>query len=157
MSVIREYKTGLTSCIVFKCDVCGIFKRIETNEKKKTTLGINQDAVLGITSVGLGFSHHEEIFANIGAPTMTYNTYRKEEKSQQEDWFKLAKKTSLDALSKEIELAKANGDVDSNGNALIPVITDGSWGKRSYGRHFSSLGCHYWVANQEGDLFRCPK
>ncbi|KAJ6643034.1 hypothetical protein Bhyg_07990 [Pseudolycoriella hygida] len=41
-----------------------------------------------------------------------------------------------------MELAKANGEVDSKGNALIQVITDGSWGKRSYGRHFSSLsGC----------------
>lgn len=48
----------------------------------------------------------------------------------------------MKALLKEIELAKASGQVDSKGNALIRIITDGSWGKRSYGRYFSLLsGC----------------
>lgn len=116
--------------------------RVETDQKKKNALGINRDAILGITSVGLGFSHIEELCANIDVPPMSYNLYSKEEKIQQEDWLKTAKLAALKALMKEIELAKANNEVDSKGNALIRVITDGSWGKRSYGKFFSSLsGC----------------
>lgn len=142
MILENEIKSGLSSTFVFRCAVCGIMTRVETDQKKKTSLGINQDAVLGITSVGLGFSHIEELCANLDIPAMSYNLFRKEEKIQQEDWFKLAKELALKALMEEIELAKANGEVDSKGNALIRVITDGSWGKRSYGRFFSSLsGC----------------
>lgn len=141
-SLLREIRGGFSSSFIFQCNVCGITTRIESDRKSKTSFGINQDAILGITSVGLGFSHIEEIFANFEVPTMTYNTFRKDEKIQQEDWLKTAKASALNALTKEIELAKANGDVDSKGNALIRVITDGSWGKRSYGKHFSSLsGC----------------
>ncbi|KAJ6649467.1 hypothetical protein Bhyg_04703 [Pseudolycoriella hygida] len=108
-------------------------------KKEKAAIGINGDAVLGITSVGLGYSHVEEICANLGVSCMSYSLFRKEEKIQQEDWFEAAKSAALESLKKEIELAKANGEVDSKGNALIRVITDGSWGKRSYGRNFSSL------------------
>lgn len=132
----------MSSIFIFKCGVRGITTRVESDRKKRTALRINRDAVLGITSVGLGFSHIEELCANMDVPSMSYSLFRKEEKVQQEDWYTLAKQESLKALLKEIELAKASGNVDSKGNALIRVITDGSWGKRSYGRFFSSLsGC----------------
>lgn len=142
MTLQHEIKHALSSTFVFRCTVCGIVTRVDTDRKNKTSLGINQDAVLGITSVGGGFSHLEEICANLNVPAMSYNSFRNVEKLQQADWFKLAKESSKKALLEEIELAKANGQVDSKGNALIRVITDGSWGKRSYGRFFSSLsGC----------------
>lgn len=48
----------------------------------------------------------------------------------------------MEALQEEIDLAIAAGEVDSKGNALIAVICDGGWGKRSYGKKFNSLsGC----------------
>lgn len=138
----QEIKSGLSSIFVFECGECGVRTRVETDQKKRTALGINRDAVLGITSIGLGFSALEEFCTNIDVPSMSYSLFIKEEKVQQKDWLKLAKQESMKALMKEIELAKASGSVDSKGNALIEVITDGSWGKRSYGRYFSSLsGC----------------
>lgn len=143
MVLQREIRSGLSSSFLFSCSVCGTTTRVETDQKKNTTsLGINPDAVLGITSVGLGFSHIEELCANLDVPAMSYKLFRKEEKIQQEDWFKTAKLAALKALMKEIEIAKANNEVDSKGNALIRIITDGSWGKRSYGKYFASLsGC----------------
>lgn len=142
MTLQHEIKKGLSSIFVFKCNVCGITSRIETDQKKKTALGINRDAVLGIYSVGLGFSHVEELCTNMDVPSMSYDLFHTIEKVQQEDWLKLAKQESLKALLEEIELSKARGQVDSKGNALIQIITDGSWGKRSYGRFFSSMsGC----------------
>lgn len=142
MTLQHEIKKGLSSIFVFKCDVCGIISRIETDQRKRTALGINRDVVLGIYSVGLGFSHVEEFCANLNVPSMSYDLFHSIEKGQQEDWFKLAKQSSMKALLEEVELAKAGGKVDSRGNALIEIITDGSWGKRSYGRFFSSLsGC----------------
>lgn len=142
MVLKHEIKSGLSSIFIFKCGVCEFETRVETDQKKRTALGINRDAVLGITSVGLGFSHMEEVCANLNVPSMSYSLFRKHEKVQQEDWFKLAKQQSMKALMEEIALARAEGEVDSKGNALIRIITDGSWGKRSYGRFFSSLsGC----------------
>lgn len=142
MILQKEIRSGLSSSFIFRCGACGTMTRVETDQKNKTALGINRDAVLGITSVGLGFSHIEELCTNFDVPPMSYNLYRKEEIIQQEDWFKSSKLAALKALMKEIELAKANNEVDSKGNALIRVITDGSWGKRSYGKFFSSLsGC----------------
>lgn len=142
MTLQHEIKKGLSSIFVFKCGVCGITSRIETDQKKRTALGINQAATLGIYSVGLGFSHLEEFCTNLDVPSMSYDLFRTTEKEQHEDWYKLAKQASTKALLEEIELAKARGQVDSKGNALISIITDGSWGKRSYGKYFSSLsGC----------------
>lgn len=63
-------------------------------------------------------------------------------KLQQSDWENLAKKCALDALNEEIKLATDIGDVDENGTALVAVIADGGWAKRSYGKKFNSLsGC----------------
>lgn len=56
-----------------------------------------------------------------------------------QNWWNLAKQSAMDALYEEIELAKSIGSVDSKGNALIAVICDGGWGKRSYGKALNSL------------------
>lgn len=70
---------------------------------------------------------------------MSSSTFDTENKRLQEDWIKLARCSTKDALKEEIRMAIERGDVDSAGNALICVICDGSWAKRSYGKGFSSL------------------
>lgn len=133
MTLQHEIKKGLSSIFVFKCDVYGITSRIETDQNKRTALGVNRDAVLGIYSMGLGFLHVEEFCTNLDVPSMIYDLFHTTEQVQQEVWVKLAKQESLKALLEEIELSKARGQVYFKGNALIQIITDGSWGKRSYG------------------------
>lgn len=103
---------------------------------------INISSILGITAVGLGYSHLEECLAHFNVPTMSYKTYHKYEGLVQGEYYKLSKQLEAQALEEEIKLAKENNLVDSAGNALIAVEFDGSWEKRSYTSNYSSLaGC----------------
>lgn len=142
MVLMHEIKRGLNSTFEFVCSSCGDFRRIESCPKTETSLGIIEAAVLGIRAVGLGKAHIDEFFAHLNVPTMSNTLYNSSNKIQQEDWWYLAKKSALDALKKEIELAITNGLVDSAGNSRISVMVDGSWGKRAFGSNMSSLsGC----------------
>lgn len=142
MVVIGETKRGLNSIFKFQCKKCGTLRKIESCPKQENTLNCNEEAVLGINSIGSGFSHLKEFFTQLNVPVMGNTTYDKIQKKQQSDWWNLAQQSALEALYEEIELAKSIGSVDSKGNALIAVICDGGWGKRSYGKAFNSLsGC----------------
>lgn len=136
-----EVRKGLHSMFEFQCGVCGMKKNVWSCEDA-VPVSLNEEAVLGIASVGLGSFQLNEFLTNIEVPCMSDYTYDKTQKKQQVDWWKLAKKEANDALTEEIRLAVLNGNVDSGGNALITVVVDGSWPKRSYNKNFSSLsGC----------------
>lgn len=125
----------------FQCGVCGAKKDVWSN---KTTIpvDVNDAAVLGITAIGLGSYHLNELCSNLEIPCMSNYMYDKTQKKQQKDWWELAKKEASYALMEEMRLAKLDGKVDEKGNALITVVVDGSWPKRSYNRNFTSLsGC----------------
>lgn len=142
MLLLGETRKGLNSVYKFKCKKCGVIRKLESCPKKPKSLGVNQQAVLGITSIGSGFYHLQEFFAQLDIYTMGATSYDKISKKQQSDWYTLAKQSAREALEEEINLAIAAGQMDSVGNALISVICDGEWGKRSYGKKFNSLsGC----------------
>lgn len=142
MHFIGETTRGLKSVFKFQCKKCEKFCWLESCPKKQNAMNVNEDAVLAITSIGSGYSHLKELFTNLNVPVMGNTLYDKIQKQQQMEWFSVAKESSINALYDEIDLAKAIGSVDSNGNALITVICDGGWGKRSYGKSFNSLsGC----------------
>lgn len=142
MVVVGETQRGLNSVFKLRCIKCGCFRKFESCPKKENELNVNEEAVLGINLIGSGFSHLQEFLANLGVPCMSSTTYDKISNEQQADWFKLAKQYSREAFQEEIDLAVAAGDIDTSGNALIAVICDGGWGKRSYGKKFNSLsGC----------------
>lgn len=142
MQFIHEIKKGLHSTFEFICTTCGEYKRIESSPRNNTSLGVNEAAVLGIRSIGLGRAHIDEFFAHLNVPTMSNTLYDSNNKIHQKEWWYLAKKSALEALKKEIALAVQNNEVDSAGNARLSVKVDGSWGKRSMGSNMSSLsGC----------------
>lgn len=142
MQFIHEIKRGLHSTFEFICTACGKYERIESSPVNDTSLGVNEAAVLGIRSVGLGRAHIDEFFAHLNIPTMSNTLYDSNNKIHQKEWWFLAKKSALEALQKEIELAVQNNEVDTAGNAKLSVKVDGSWGKRSMGSNMSSLsGC----------------
>lgn len=142
MEFTKETKMGLRSIFHFHCADCGQCEKIESSAKNEETIHVNKAATLGITSIGSGFYHMEEFCAHLDIPCMSSPTFDAENKKLQEDWWKLAKFHQQEALLEEIKLAKDRGDVDSAGNALIRIVCDGSWGKRSYGKGYSSLsGC----------------
>lgn len=136
--LIKEIKRGLNSIFEFHCTSCGEKQRIETNPKKGP-IGVNEAAVLGINAVGLGMYHIEEFCAHLNIPTMSNTFYNIISQEQHKDWWDLARKSAAEALDEEIRLARENNEVDSANNALITIMCDGSWSKRSYGRNFTSL------------------
>lgn len=141
MICTNEIKTGLLSTFEFKCTVCGHFQTIFPHNSMDS-VDLNNAAVLGITSVGLGAYHLEEICTNLEIPCIGNYLYDSTQKKQQTDWSQLAKESAMLALEEEKRLAVLNGEVDSNGNALIVIVCDGSWPKRSYTTNFTSLsGC----------------
>lgn len=138
----KETKLGFRSIFHFECTDCGIFHQIQSSSKNDDIMNVNKAATLGFTSIGSGFYHMEEVCAHLNIPCMSSRTFDIQNKKLQKEWSELSKHHTDNALREEIKMAIARGDVDSGGNALIPVIWDGSWGKRSYGHGFSSLsGC----------------
>lgn len=135
----KETKLGFRSIFHFRCSNCGYSYKIQSSTKNDDTMNVNKAATLGITSIGSGFYHMEEIFAHFEIPCMSSSNFDIENKKIQKEWDLLAKHTAEEALKEEIRLAIARGDVDSAGNALIIVVCDGSWAKRSYGKGYSSL------------------
>lgn len=153
MVLVNELKRGFNSIFKFRCQKCGVLRRLESCPRKENTMNCNEDAVLGITGIGSGFSHLQEVFSNLKVPVMSNNLYNKVQKSQQHDWESAARKSALDALYEAIEIANNLNLVDENGNALIVVICDGSWGKRSFGKGFNSLsGCAVLIGLRTGKV-----
>lgn len=142
MVLVKETKLGFRSIFYFSCSECGAICEIQSSSKNDICINNNKAAVLGITSFGCGFYNLEEFSSHLNVPCMSSKTFDAENKKIQEEWWKLGRHFSEEALKEEIDHSKATGNVDIAGNALVRVITDGSWGKRSYGRGFSSLsGC----------------
>lgn len=142
MVFIGEIRRGLMSVFKFQCNRCNVKRRIESCPKSSTEANVNEAAVSGIVSIGLGYYHLQEFLAHLNINYMNYSTYHLLDEKFQKNAWKLAKIFEEEALETEIRLAKECGQVDSAGNALIEVEFDGSWGKRSYRKNFTSLsGC----------------
>lgn len=143
MTFKGEIKRGLMSVFKFQCTHCKAKQRVESCAVKNTSMAnVNQAAVSGIVSIGLGHYHLQEFLAHLNVNYMSYSTYHELDEEFQKNAWKLAKKLEEEALLEEIRLAKDCGKVDSAGNALIDVEFDGSLGKRSYRKNFTSLsGC----------------
>lgn len=141
MECKEEVRKGFFSTFIFKCTVCGYEAEVNSCNGRNP-VNVNNSAVLGITSIGLGAYHLNEFCANLEIPPLSNYLYDKTQKKQQKEWWELAKTKAFDALMEEKRLAVLNGEVDSSGNAFILMVCDGSWPKRSYSTNFSSLsGC----------------
>lgn len=137
-----EIKKGLMSIFKFQCTHCKIKRRVETCPKNAGAANVNEAAVSGIVSIGLGYYHLQEFLAHLNVNCMNYSTYHELDHKFQKKIWELAKIFEEESLMREIRLAKESGQVDTAGNALIDVEFDGSWAKRSYRKNFSSLsGC----------------
>lgn len=122
-----EIKRGLISEFRFQCTSCGNRKLAQSSRVKNiSNANINEGAVSGIVSIGLGYYHLQELLAHLNIHGMSYPTYHKIDKSLQRNTRTLKKKLEDEALLEEIRLAIEKGEVDSAGNALIGVEFDGS-------------------------------
>lgn len=139
MEIISEKRHGLISGIKMKCKMCNYSKVIWTECQQNNMMNSNIAAVTGIMSIGGGFSNLNEFLSAVNIPSMSENTFIKEQDKLSDAWEATALKEMEIAASEEKKLAIQRGDVDSEGIPLITVIVDGSWAKRSYRTNYASL------------------
>lgn len=65
MVLVDETKKGLNSTFKFRCTKCGTLRKLDSCPKKEDSVGVNHEAVLGITSIGSGFYHLQEFLAQL--------------------------------------------------------------------------------------------
>lgn len=111
------------------------------NEADK--MDLNYAAIFSTVVTGKGYSQIDEWTSALNIPFMSERKYRIIEKKVGIDIVSTADKAMKDAIEEEKKVAMLTGNVDSDGYPLITVVTDGLWGKLSYGNgNFSSLvGC----------------
>ncbi|KAH0807689.1 hypothetical protein GEV33_015102 [Tenebrio molitor] len=123
--------------------MCAIEVKLTTeNEDHQATenaIDINHSATLACISAGIGYSELEEISAAINMPMMAYETYAANEADVAAIMCQTAWKTMGEAAVEEASLARALGEVDSDGIPCITVVTDGAWSKRSYNVNYDAL------------------
>lgn len=136
--VIDERRSGFASTIKLKCNMCKRYYSIKTNYDAE---GVNEQAVLGIMSIGLGYKHLEKIAATLEIPYGSHRTY---DKFHNKVCDKIEEKTQEvidEAIKEEKKIAIESGNI-INGIPFITVKCDGFWAKRSYKRNYTSLsGC----------------
>lgn len=112
----KEIKRGLRSIFCFQCNSCEKAVRINSCAPKNLSQSnVNESAVLGINSIGLGFYHLQEFLAHMDVYCMSYSTFHRLDQKFQADWWNLAKQFEENALDEEIRLAKEMDQVDSAG------------------------------------------
>jgi hypothetical protein len=143
MYVSGELQKGFNSIFTLKCKMCAIEVKLTTeNEDHQATenaIDINHSATLACISAGIGYSELEEISAAINMPMMAYETYAANEADVAAIMCQTAWKTMGEAAVEEASLARALGEVDSDGIPCITVVTDGAWSKRSYNVNYDAL------------------
>ncbi|KAK5649738.1 hypothetical protein RI129_000767 [Pyrocoelia pectoralis] len=139
MDFKREVRSGISSKLYFQCNTCDKKEFIVTNSPLTTNKrSLNEIAVWGSMSIGIGHSQCEELFAVLDIPFMAPKTFAKCTLSVK----KVGNYYTINEIKKngqvEKQLAIENGNVNADGTPYIHVICDGGWAKRSYGHGYSS-------------------
>lgn len=131
LNIIGETKIGLYSKLKLYCIMCKAELIINTSDPQPTqNLDINTAAISGITSVGIGLKQFQELCIAMNLPTITQQMYRKKHTEICDQWEKTAHKVMAAAAERDRIAAIEEGRV-KNEVAVIDVIADGCWSKRS--------------------------
>ncbi|XP_060803706.1 uncharacterized protein LOC132902488 [Amyelois transitella] len=134
IQLITEKCSGLESEFLLSCSMC--------NEQFKITnslQNINKNVVAGTIAAGCGHAQLNQICASVDLPSISQSVYKSAHDAICEDWETTAWEEMKKAGEKERAAAISEGNVDKNGNAVIDVILDGCWSKRSYKSNYSAL------------------
>lgn len=138
MEVTGEVKRGLDSKFTLTCKMCGIKRELCTDSKTGENLKINDAAILGAISTGIGNSQMKELFSTMNVPYMAASTFASSYQNIAEKLHQTAWLVMEQAGNEERSIAIANGDVDLDGIPYITVIVDGAWSKRSYNMNYNA-------------------
>ncbi|XP_063229241.1 uncharacterized protein LOC134536049 [Bacillus rossius redtenbacheri] len=147
----KEILSGLHCKWVLECDMC--HREYEIQNVRSGSSVINTSGAWAALSSGVGFSQFENTLSVLNVPSMSQNTFLKEEclieKILEADLYSSMK----EAGKEEREQAIRNGDIDDDGIPFITVTVDGGWAKRSYGHNYnSSSGVAVIIGQHTGKL-----
>lgn len=140
MEFLKENQFGLRSNFIFFCKMCHIKCIIKSEEKTPNLyLPVNEAAVSGSISVGIGHSQLDEMCASMDIPCMTSATYGQNQSYIGKKIHDIAESVMKAAGEEEKKLAIEYGDIDIDGIPMCVVVADGQWGKRSYKTKYDAL------------------
>lgn len=129
---LKEVRSGYFSSWIFKCKMCNVLTKIESEKDDLGCIPINKAVVSGTYAIGIGHTQVSEFSASIDIPCMTHTTYMKIAETLSDEVKETAWNEMKLAGIEERRLALEAGDVDEDGIPMCPVIADGQWSKRSY-------------------------
>lgn len=136
---VKETRHGLNSKIYFKCNMCNVTLDMSTTTNDNDKMDLNYAAVLGAVITGNGYAQLAEWTSAMDIPFMSEWKYQKIEEKVGNDIISTAETTMKEAIDEEKEAAFKRGDVDTDGFALITVVTDGVWARDHTGMEISLL------------------
>lgn len=135
---VKEIRSGYSSLWIFKCKMCFIKIRINS-ERNCDYIPINQAATNASIGIGIGYSQLKEFSAILDVPAFSSNTYESYFSKMSQIIEESAWEQMQFAGIEEKRLALEAGDIDSDGIPMCPVVADGQWGKRSYKTKYDAL------------------
>lgn len=135
---------GMYTKFFFECRMCGHTDDFWSDPRGEDLDGIdlNEAAVSGTLTTGIGFAQFEELCAAINITCMSETSYRKYRDKVIGYFEKAASAAMKEAADEERKLAFAAGDFiiyEGRKIALIAVVADGQWSRRSYGHTYNAL------------------
>lgn len=131
-------KNGFFSNFVFKCLVCGTVENIYSEDPDRIGLDVNMAITSATINTGQGYSQLEKFTAVLDMPCYANNSYQKYHEKVYSHLFDASLGEIRLAGIEEAKLAIQNGEVDDQGRALITVVADGAWSKRSYRTNYNA-------------------
>nr|XP_012137711.1 PREDICTED: uncharacterized protein LOC105662118 [Megachile rotundata]XP_012137712.1 PREDICTED: uncharacterized protein LOC105662118 [Megachile rotundata] len=134
---------GLKTTLNVTCTMCNFRGEIRSQPKEVQEMDINYSAVAGTMFTGGSFAQMEEFLTAMNIPCMSKRQFLKSHDEIVNALIAAAEEEMIVAAEEEKQLAIERGDiVPQSGIPHIPVVTDGSWMKRSYrtGAFYSASG-----------------
>lgn len=112
---------------------------INTSDPHPTeNLDINTAAVSSITNAGIGLEQFQQLCTAMNLPIMTQQMFHKKHVVICDHWEKTAQQTMAHAAERERQAAIEEGRV-TDGIAVIDVIADACWSRRSDKSNYTAL------------------
>ncbi|GBP55586.1 hypothetical protein EVAR_35820_1 [Eumeta japonica] len=137
--IAGEKRIGFISHFKFKCELCGTYFSVSSDDPNNTkNVDINTAVCSGIVATGIGYSQLEEICSAMDVPIFTEKYFAKVQSQVYDDWEATAVEAMEEAAGREYDAAIAEGRV-KDGIPVIDVYVDGAWCTRSYGNNYRAL------------------
>lgn len=153
MEIVSEQQTGLSSKFTIHCKLCKVkFSASTTDPNQDATLDLDRSAVAGMMTTGIGLSQFQELTAAMDLPGLNDKRFKRVHDELHGQWTKVALEAMEKAAERERTAAIAEGRVTADGIALIDVIVDGCWSKRSYKCFNAASGVAAIIGRRFGEV-----